>query len=220
MPRRRHRRDRSRDPHRDLRRRPAPLPRLHARVRAGNDARPRVRRRRARRGRRARRPRARAARGQHEHDLRRDLRALPRRAARRSASSRALFGYSGVYPRLEGGQADLVRVPRADRCLWPIPDDVSDEDAVFVADILPTGFLAVQRAARSVQATSSSCSAAGRSGLMALICAVGTARRVIAVDGIPARRGAGRSRSAPRRSIRRPQPRRSQPRPRRSEPMR
>ncbi|HEY3945912.1 MAG TPA: alcohol dehydrogenase catalytic domain-containing protein, partial [Solirubrobacteraceae bacterium] len=61
-------------------------------------------------------------------------------------TSRALFGYSGVYPRLDGGQADLVLVPRADRCLWPVPDDVSDEDAVFVADILPTGFLAVERA--------------------------------------------------------------------------
>ena len=77
--------------------------------------------------------------------------------------SRALFGYSGVYPRLDGGQADLVRVPRADRCLWPVPDDVSDEDAVFVADILPTGFWP-SSAARSAPATSSSCSAAGRSG--------------------------------------------------------
>ena len=76
---------------------------------------------------------------------------------------RALFGYSGVYPRPRGGQAELVRVPRADRCLWPIPDAVSSEDAVFVADILPTGLLAVSARA-SAPATSSSCSAAGRSG--------------------------------------------------------
>jgi threonine dehydrogenase-like Zn-dependent dehydrogenase len=102
-------------------------------------------------------------------------------------TSRALFGYSGVYPRLEGGQADLVRIPRADRCLWPIPDDVSDEDAVFVADILPTGFLAVQRAAVS-SGDVTVVLGCGPVGLMALICAVGTARRVIAVDGIPARR--------------------------------
>jgi threonine dehydrogenase-like Zn-dependent dehydrogenase len=101
--------------------------------------------------------------------------------------SRAMFGYSGVYPRLEGGQADLVRIPRADRCLWPIPDDVSDEDAVFVADILPTGFLAVQRAAVS-SGDVTVVLGCGPVGLMALICAVGTARRVIAVDGIPARR--------------------------------
>jgi alcohol dehydrogenase len=101
--------------------------------------------------------------------------------------SRALFGYSGVYPRLEGGQADLVRVPRADRCLWPIPSDVTDEDAVFVADILPTGFLAVQRAAVGAGdvAVVLGC---GPVGLMAVLCAVGPARRVIAVDGVPARR--------------------------------
>lgn len=101
--------------------------------------------------------------------------------------SRAMFGYSGVYPRLEGGQADLVRVPRADRCLWPIPDDVSSEDAVFVADILPTGFLAVQRAAVGAGdvAVVLGC---GPVGLMAVLCAVGTARRVIAVDSILARR--------------------------------
>ncbi len=102
-------------------------------------------------------------------------------------ASRAMFGYSGVYPRLEGGQADLVRVPQADRCLWPVPDDVASEDAVFVADILPTGLLAVQRAgvAAGDVAVVLGC---GPVGLMALICAVGNARRVIAVDGIPARR--------------------------------
>jgi alcohol dehydrogenase len=101
--------------------------------------------------------------------------------------SRAMFGYSGVYPRLEGGQADLVRVPSADRCLWPIPDDVSDEDAVFVADILPTGFLAVQKAAVGAGdvAVVLGC---GPVGLMAVLCAVGPARRVIAVDGVSARR--------------------------------
>ncbi|HLH67357.1 MAG TPA: alcohol dehydrogenase catalytic domain-containing protein [Solirubrobacteraceae bacterium] len=102
-------------------------------------------------------------------------------------ASRALFGYSGVYPRLDGGQADLVRVPRADRCLWPVPDDVSDEDAVFVADILPTGFVAVQRAAVGAGdvAVVLGC---GPVGLMAVLCAVGTARRVIAADAVAARR--------------------------------
>jgi 2-desacetyl-2-hydroxyethyl bacteriochlorophyllide A dehydrogenase len=102
-------------------------------------------------------------------------------------ASRALFGYSGVYPRLDGGQADLVRVPRADRCLWPVPDDVSDEDAVFVADILPTGYLAVERASVGLGdvVVVLGC---GPVGLMAVMCAVGGGRRVIAVDGISGRR--------------------------------
>jgi alcohol dehydrogenase len=102
-------------------------------------------------------------------------------------SSRALFGYSGVYPRLDGGQADLVRIPRAERCLWPIPDDVSDEDAVFVADILPTGYLAVEHAGVGVGDVLVVLGC-GPVGLMAVMCAVRIARQVIAVDGIAARR--------------------------------
>jgi threonine dehydrogenase-like Zn-dependent dehydrogenase len=106
--------------------------------------------------------------------------------------NRALFGYSGVYPRLDGGQAELVRVPRADRSLWPVPDAVSSEDAVFVADILPTGFLAVERAhvGPGDVAVVLGC---GPVGLMAVLCAVGAARRVIAVDAIEARRAVARS---------------------------
>jgi alcohol dehydrogenase len=101
--------------------------------------------------------------------------------------TRALFGYSGVYPRLDGGQAELVRIPRADRCLWPVPDEVSTEDAVFVADILPTGLLAVERA-RVGAGDVAVVLGCGPVGLMAVLCAVGASRRVIAVDGIAARR--------------------------------
>ncbi len=101
--------------------------------------------------------------------------------------NRALFGYSGVYERLEGGQAELVRAPNADRSLWPIPDDVSDDDAVFVADMLPTGLSAVRRSGIGIGdvAVILGC---GTVGLMATMIATRVARRVIAVDGIAARR--------------------------------
>jgi alcohol dehydrogenase len=101
--------------------------------------------------------------------------------------TRALFGYSGVYPRLDGGQADLVRVPRADRCLWPVPDDVSSSDAVFVADILATGLRGVERAGVGIGDVVVVLGG-GPVGLMALLCAVGAARCVIVVDGVAARR--------------------------------
>lgn len=58
----------------------------------------------------------------------------------------ALFGFSGVYPRLDGGQASLVRVPHAGRVLWPLPDALDDDAAVFIADILPTAVRTVERA--------------------------------------------------------------------------
>ena len=77
---------------------------------------------------------------------------------------RSLFGYSGVYPRLDGGQAELVRVPDANRCLRVLPDDVADEAAVFLADILPTGYGSGGARWRVGRATPSSSSAAGRSG--------------------------------------------------------
>lgn len=42
--------------------------------------------------------------------------------------------------RIDGGQAEYVRVPYADNGLTPIPDNVSDEQALFVGDILATGY--------------------------------------------------------------------------------
>lgn len=42
--------------------------------------------------------------------------------------------------RIDGGQAELVRVPYADQGLTRIPDSVSDRQALFTGDILATGF--------------------------------------------------------------------------------
>jgi threonine dehydrogenase-like Zn-dependent dehydrogenase len=100
---------------------------------------------------------------------------------------RSLFGYSGVYPRLDGGQAELVRVPHADRALRKLPDEVSDEAAVFLADILPTGRAAVARGgvAEGDVVVVVGC---GPVGLMAILCARGVAGRLIAVDGVTVRR--------------------------------
>jgi threonine dehydrogenase-like Zn-dependent dehydrogenase len=100
---------------------------------------------------------------------------------------RALFGYSGVYKRLDGGQAELVRVPSADRCLRLIPDGIPDASAVFLADMLPTGYNAVKRADLAVGdvAVVVGC---GTVGLMAILFARRVVRTVIAIDGIPARR--------------------------------
>jgi 2-desacetyl-2-hydroxyethyl bacteriochlorophyllide A dehydrogenase len=100
---------------------------------------------------------------------------------------RALFGYSGVYPKLDGGQAELVRVPHADRCLLALPDEVDDESAIFLADILPTGYGAVERggvAAGDVVVVVG----CGPVGLMAVMCAADIAGPLIAVDSVGERR--------------------------------
>ena len=44
-------------------------------------------------------------------------------------------------PLLPGGQAEGLRVPFADTNLFRVPDSVEDEHALFLSDILPTGFM-------------------------------------------------------------------------------
>lgn len=46
--------------------------------------------------------------------------------------------------RIDGGQAEYVRVPTADQSFTRIPERVSDEDALFVGDVLATGYWAAQ----------------------------------------------------------------------------
>ena len=50
----------------------------------------------------------------------------------------ALFGYTDLYGGYYGGQAEYVRVPYADVSPRIIPDNLTDEQALFLTDIFPT----------------------------------------------------------------------------------
>ena len=52
----------------------------------------------------------------------------------------------GTSHELRGGQAEAVAVPAADASVVKIPEGISDEQAVLLTDILPTGYLGAQRA--------------------------------------------------------------------------
>lgn len=54
----------------------------------------------------------------------------------------ALFGYSHLFGGIPGGQADYVRVPKANVGPLLIPDALADEQVLFLSDILPTGYQA------------------------------------------------------------------------------
>jgi len=56
----------------------------------------------------------------------------------------ALFGYSHLFGGYAGGQAEYVRVPFADIGPCKIPTELPDEQALFLTDILPTGFMAAE----------------------------------------------------------------------------
>src|SRR5580692_1977428 len=47
----------------------------------------------------------------------------------------------GTVPDLPGGQAEAMAVPFADLFALRIPENVADEEAVLLTDILPTGYL-------------------------------------------------------------------------------
>jgi S-(hydroxymethyl)glutathione dehydrogenase/alcohol dehydrogenase len=55
----------------------------------------------------------------------------------------ALFGYTDLYGGYEGGQAEGVRVPFADVGPRKVPETLTDEQVLFLSDILPTGYSAI-----------------------------------------------------------------------------
>jgi threonine dehydrogenase-like Zn-dependent dehydrogenase len=59
-------------------------------------------------------------------------------------SPAGLFGYSHLFGGYAGGQAEYVRVPFADVGCFKVPDSLSDEQAVFLTDIFPTGYMAAE----------------------------------------------------------------------------
>lgn len=55
----------------------------------------------------------------------------------------ALFGYSDLYGGYDGGQAQYVRVPYADFGPRKVPDNLTDEQVLFLTDIFPTGYTGI-----------------------------------------------------------------------------
>lgn len=55
----------------------------------------------------------------------------------------ALFGYTDLYGGYDGGQAEYVRVPYANFGPRKVASDLSDEQVLFLTDIFPTGYTAV-----------------------------------------------------------------------------
>ena len=94
----------------------------------------------------------------------------------------------GVMPDLPGGQAEAVAVPGADYSMTLMPDGISEEQAVLLTDILPTGFFGA-KSARINPGDTVAILGAGPVGIQALICAqLYGPSRIIVVDPVPERR--------------------------------
>ena len=89
--------------------------------------------------------------------------------------------------RIDGGQAEYVRVPYADRGLNRIPDTVSDEQALLVGDVLATGFWAARISEVSEEDTVLIIGA-GPTGTCTLLCVLlKKPRRIIVCEKSPER---------------------------------
>ena len=74
----------------------------------------------------------------------------------------ALFGYTKLYGQVPGGQAEYLRVPQAQYTHIKVPEGPPDDRFVYLSDVLPTAWQAVQYA-DVPRAAASRCSGSGRS---------------------------------------------------------
>ncbi|KAB1071214.1 zinc-dependent alcohol dehydrogenase [Methylobacterium planeticum] len=98
-----------------------------------------------------------------------------------------LFGYTHLTGGYQGGQAEYVRVPFADKTHIKVPENLSDEQVLFLGDIFPTGWQAAVQA--DIQPTDTVVVwGAGPVGQMALRSALLLgAKQVVCIDSVPER---------------------------------
>ncbi|MCJ2135909.1 glutathione-dependent formaldehyde dehydrogenase [Methylobacterium sp. J-026] len=98
-----------------------------------------------------------------------------------------LFGYTHLTGGYPGGQAEYVRVPFADKTQIKVPENLSDEQVLFLGDIFPTGWQAAVQA--DIQPTDTvAVWGAGPVGQMTLRSALLLgAKQVVCIDSVPER---------------------------------
>ena len=99
----------------------------------------------------------------------------------------AIFGYSHLFGGYPGGQAEYVRVPFADVGPLVIESDLTDEQLLFLTDVLPTAWMAAENCgiAPGQVVAIWGCGPIGQFAIeSALLLGAG---RVIAIDRVPAR---------------------------------
>jgi threonine dehydrogenase-like Zn-dependent dehydrogenase len=102
-------------------------------------------------------------------------------------SPAGLFGYSHLLGGYAGGQAEYIRVPYADVGPIKVPEGMTDEQALFLSDIFPTGYMAADFC--NIQPGDTiAIWGCGPVGQMAIRSAfLLGAERVIAIDTVPER---------------------------------
>ena len=105
---------------------------------------------------------------------------------REHGSGAALFGYTKLYGSVPGGQAEFLRVPFGNKLPIKVPDGPPDDRFVYLSDVLPTAWQAVDYAAVPDGGTLAVLGL-GPIGDMATRVAKHHGHRVIGVDLVPER---------------------------------
>jgi threonine dehydrogenase-like Zn-dependent dehydrogenase len=102
-------------------------------------------------------------------------------------STSGLFGYSHLTGGYAGGQAEYVRVPFADVGAFKVPEELSDEQVIFLTDIFPTGYMAAENCNIMPGDTVAvwGCGPVGQFAIKSAFLL--GAERVIAIDRVPER---------------------------------
>jgi threonine dehydrogenase-like Zn-dependent dehydrogenase len=99
----------------------------------------------------------------------------------------ALFGYTKLYGQVPGGQAELLRVPQAQFGPIKVPEGPPDERFLYLSDVLPTSWQAVEYAAVPEGGTVAVFGLGPIGQMSARIARHRGAGRVIGVDRVPER---------------------------------
>lgn len=105
---------------------------------------------------------------------------------REEGSGAALFGYTRLYGQVPGGQAQYLRVPQAHFGPIKVPHEGPDEQFIYLSDVLPTAFQAVEYA-NIPEGGSVTVLGLGPIGQMSARIARQRGCRVIGVDLVPER---------------------------------
>ncbi len=102
-------------------------------------------------------------------------------------SSAGIYGYSHMLGGYAGGQAEYARIPYADTDALPVPEDLTDEQVLFLSDIFPTGYMAAENCAIAPGDTVAiwGCGPVGQMAIKSAYLL--GAHRVIAIDEVPER---------------------------------
>jgi len=101
--------------------------------------------------------------------------------------SAALYGYSHLTGGVPGGQAEYVRVPFADYNCLAIPEDVPDDKALYLSDLIPTAYHGTELGGVK-EGSTVAIWGLGPIGLIAARwCQIRKAKRIIGIDWVPDR---------------------------------